>query len=77
VAAGTVTVEFRRGQGSIRRDDHFDPGVADEDTARQVARALAEPLAAAGAGVRSVQVRLSRLARRGAQASLFPALAAR
>jgi DNA polymerase IV len=78
VAAGTVTVEFRRGQGSVRRDDHFDPGVADEDTARQVARALAEPLADAAAGVRSVQVRLSRLARRGsAQGSLFPALAAR
>lgn len=77
VAAGTVTVEFRRGQGSVRRDEHLEPGVADEDTARQVVRALAEPLADSAAGVRSVQVRLSRLARRGAQASLFPALAAR
>jgi DNA polymerase-4 len=76
VAAGTVTVEFRRGQGSVRRDEHLEPGVADDDTARQVARALAEPLAEAASGVRSVQVRLSRLARRGAQAALFPALPA-
>jgi DNA polymerase-4 len=77
VAAGAITVEVRRGEGSLRRDESFEPGIADEPTARQVVRALAEPLVETAAGVRSLQVRLSRLARRSSQASLFPTTAAR
>lgn len=77
VAAGTVAVEVRRADGSLRRDDSFEPGIADDDTARQVVRALAEPLVETAAGVRAIQVRLSRLARRVPQASLFPTTAAR
>jgi DNA polymerase-4 len=76
-AAGTVAVEVRRAEGSLRRDESFEPGIADAETARQVVRALAEPLVEAAAGVRAIQVRFSRLARRVAQASLFPTTAAR
>jgi DNA polymerase IV len=77
VAAGTVAVEVRRAEGTQRRDESFEPGIADDDTMRQVVRALAEPLVEAAAGVRAIQVRLSRLARRSSQASLFPTTAAR
>lgn len=72
MAAGVVTVEVRRTEGSLRRDETFEPGIADEATARQVVRALADPLVEVAAGVRVIQVRLSRLARRLPQASLFP-----
>jgi DNA polymerase-4 len=75
--AGSVAVEVRRAEGTLRRDETFEPGIADDETARQVVRALAEPLVEAAAGVRAVQVRLSRLARRSSQASLFPTTAAR
>jgi DNA polymerase-4 len=77
VAAGVVAVEVRRGESTLRRDDAFEPGVSDAPTIRQVAHALAEPLVETASGVRSIQVRLSRLARRAAQASLFPTTAAR
>jgi nucleotidyltransferase/DNA polymerase involved in DNA repair len=77
VAAGAVAIEVRRGEGALRRDEAFEPGVSDEATMRHVARALAEPLVETASGVRSVQVRLSRLARRAGQASLFPTTAAR
>jgi DNA polymerase IV len=75
--AGSVAVEVRRGEGTLRRDESFEPGIADDETARQVVRTLAEPLVEATAGVRAIQVRLSRLARRTPQASLFPTTAAR
>jgi DNA polymerase IV len=77
VAAGALAVEVRRAEGTLRRDDSFEPGISDAQTARQVVRALAEPLVESAAGVREVQVRLSRLARRVPQASLFPTTAAR
>jgi hypothetical protein len=71
LAAGTVTVELRRGDLAVRREENLEPGVADEDTARAVARALAEPILEPASTVRAVQVRLTRLGRPGAQASLF------
>jgi DNA polymerase-4 len=75
--AGTVTVELRRGDTAVRREESFEPGLGDEDTARAVASALAEPILDPASTVRSVQVRLSRLGRRGAQAPLFPEVARR
>ena len=72
LAAGTVTVEVRRPDGSARRDFELDPGLTDPDTAASVARNLAEPLLDSSAGVRGLQVRLSRLTALGSQAPLFP-----
>jgi hypothetical protein len=54
-----------------RREETFEPPVADEETLCAVARTLAAPLIEVAAGVRSVHVRLARLARAGAQAPLF------
>jgi DNA polymerase-4 len=71
LAAGTVTVELRRGETTIRREENLEPGVADEDTARAVASGLVEPLLDPASGVRSLLVRLTRLGRPGSQASLF------
>ena len=79
-------VRGRRGRGRscgarkapLRRDETFEPGIADEPTARAGRRARwrsrwsAPPRASA-----LIQVRLSRLARRVPQASLFPTTAAR
>ena len=70
--AGTVTVEVRRGEGVVRRDEELDPGLGDADTAAAVARNLAEPLLEPASTVRGLQVRLSRLTTAGSQAPLFP-----
>jgi DNA polymerase-4 len=72
LAAGAVTVEVRRSDGAARRDEELDPGLTDPETAAAVARGLAEPLLDPPAGVRGVQVRLSRLTALGSQAPLFP-----
>jgi DNA polymerase-4 len=72
LSAGTVTVEVRRVDGVVRRDEDLDPGLTDPDTAAAVARNLAEPLLDSIASVRGLQVRLSRLTTRGSQAPLFP-----
>jgi len=66
-------VELRRGDTTVRREENLEPGLMDEDTTRAVAGALAEPLLDPAAGVRSVQVRLTRLGRPGSQRSLFSA----
>jgi hypothetical protein len=71
LAAGTVTVEVRRGDVVHRRDETLEPAVADLDTIAFVARALAEPLLQPASTVRSVNVRLSRLQRIDRQAALF------
>jgi len=71
LAAGQLTVELVRPDGPVRRDDSFEPAVADEETLRAVARSLAAPLLELATGVRSVQVRLSRFARAGVHAPLF------
>jgi len=72
--AGMVTVEIRRGEASQRRGQAFQPGLADDETARRVARALAEPLLEPPATVQAVQLRLTRLSAPGSQSSLFPGL---
>jgi DNA polymerase-4 len=77
LAAGTVTVELRRGDTTLRREETLEPGLVDEDTARAVASALVEPVLDPASTVRSVQVRLGRLGRPGAQTSLFPEVARR
>jgi DNA polymerase-4 len=71
LAAGQLTVELVRPDGPVRREDTFEPAIADEETLRVVARSLAAPLLEGATGVRSVQVRLSRFARAGAHAPLF------
>jgi len=71
LAAGTLTVELRRGDTAIRREESVEPGLSDEQTARAIARSLVDPVLDPASTVRSVQVRLSRLGRPGAQTSLF------
>lgn len=70
--AGTITVEVRRPDGVLRRSETIQPGIADEATAREVARGLAAPLLSPAAGIRSLLVRFARLATPRPQASLFP-----
>jgi DNA polymerase IV len=72
LSAGTVTVEVRRPDGAVRRDEELDPGLTEPETAAAVARNLAEPILDPVASVRAVQVRLSRLTTLGSQAFLFP-----
>lgn len=75
LVARTLSVEVRRAESALRRSHDVPSGVGDEDTARDVARALAEPLLTPAANVRVLQVRLSRLARALPQEPLFPGLA--
>jgi DNA polymerase-4 len=77
LTAGTVTVELRRGDATIRREENVEPGLADDDTARAIARALVEPVLDCASTVRAAVVRLSRLGRPGAQTPLFPEVARR
>jgi DNA polymerase-4 len=72
LAAGGLSVEVRRANEAARRDDAFEPGIHDPETARQVARSLGELLVDPAGGVRALQVRLSRLGALGGQAVLFP-----
>jgi DNA polymerase-4 len=74
LATGAVAVEVRRADVALKRDDSFDPPLADEETVSGVARALAEPLLEPAAGVRSLQVRLTRLGKAAPQGRLFPEL---
>jgi DNA polymerase-4 len=71
LAAGQVVVEVTRPDGVFRREDAFEPAVADEVTLCAVARTLAGPLLEPAAGIRSIHVRLARLTRAGAHAPLF------
>jgi DNA polymerase-4 len=72
--AESFSVEVRRESRSLRRSETVQPGIADEETARSVVRALAEPLLEPAAGVRVLQLRLNRLSRRAPQTPLFPEL---
>lgn len=75
LAAGALTLEVRRADSSARRSsDAFNPGISDVETAQAVARGLAEPLLDPAAGVRGLQLRLTRLSRTRAIAPLFPEL---
>ena len=74
-AAGALSVEVRRPDGTLRRSDTFQPPISSEDTLRTVAAGLAAPLLEEpSAGVRGIQVRLSRLGPIDEQAPLplFP-----
>lgn len=75
MVARTLSVEVRRAEHTLRRSQDVPSGVGDEDTAREVARTLAEPLLVPAASVRALQVRLGRLARALPQEPLFPGLA--
>ena len=72
LAAAQLTVEIRRGETSLRRRQDVRPGVADEQTAREVVRSLAAPLLSPAFAVCAVHVRLGRLAPRAGQRRLFP-----
>jgi DNA polymerase-4 len=77
LAAGSVAVEVRRGETTHRAAESFDPALGTEEEAREAIRRLAEPLLEPAAAVRSLNVRLGRLARPGmesAQVPLFPRL---
>jgi len=72
LAAGAVSVEVRRAEGTLRRAETLEPGVDDDATARVVVRGLVGPLLDPAAGVRGLAVRLARLRRPRPQSSLFP-----
>lgn len=72
--AGLLTVEVKRPSDDLRRSESFSPALADEETIAARALSLAEPLLEPAAVVRSIVVRLGRLAPPGTQASLFPEL---
>jgi DNA polymerase-4 len=71
LGAGTLTVEVERAESVSRREETFLPPLRDEDTARAVARSLAEPLLEP-AHARAIRVRLGRLTPGSAQRSLLP-----
>jgi hypothetical protein len=73
LAAGQLTVEVSRGAEQLRRSESLSPAVADEETIAARALAVADPLLEA-AGVRSLLVRLGRLAPPSTQSTLFPEL---
>jgi DNA polymerase-4 len=74
LAAGQISLEVRRADTTLRRSEEVRPGLADEATGFSVAATLAEPLLVPPSGVRSIQLRLTRLAPPGEQAPLFPGL---
>jgi DNA polymerase-4 len=72
LAAGTLTLEVRRAEGTVRRSETFEPAVADPDTLRSVARALADPVLDPTPSVRGIHLRFGRLQRHVEQPRLFP-----
>lgn len=72
--AGLLTVEVKRPSDELRRSESFSPALSDEDTIAARAREIAEPLLEPAPSVRSLLVRLGRLAPPAPQASLFPEL---
>jgi DNA polymerase IV len=70
--AGLLTVEVRRPSDDLRRSESFSPPRSDDETISLCARELAEPLLEPAATVRSMLVRLGRLAPPVPQSSLFP-----
>jgi DNA polymerase-4 len=74
LAAHGLTVEVRRTLATQRRSESFAHGAAGEDEIATFARDLAAPLLEPTDGVRTLQVRLSRLEPPTSQATLFPAL---
>ncbi len=74
LAARVLTVEIRRVAGTERRDETFAHGLSGEETVAGRARSLVGDLLEPADGVRSLQVRLSRLQAPSAQTPLFPLL---
>jgi DNA polymerase-4 len=74
LAAGMITVEVRRAEGTVRRTEPLEPGVSEEDTVISVVRNLASSILDPAPGARALLVRLSRLHPPRPQASLFPFL---
>ncbi len=70
--ARSISVEVRRSDGTLKRTENLQPGVNDDDTAASIARVLSGALLTPPAAVRSLSLRLGRLAPPLAQASLFP-----
>ena len=74
LVARVLTVEIRRATGAERRHESFAHGLAGEEPIAAQARSLATDLLEPAEGVRSLQVRLSRLQAPTSQAPLFPLL---
>ena len=70
--AGTIAVEVERGSATERRSESLQPAVGDEETISAVAENLASPLLEPASAVRSIHLRLSRLAPADRQTTLFP-----
>jgi DNA polymerase IV len=70
LAAGGISVEVRRGADVDRRNQILETPIQDERELQEVVRALAAPLLDPSAGVRGLQLRLTRLARPSAQVPL-------
>jgi len=70
--AGAIAVEIERGSSTERRAESLQPPVGDEETIAAVAAHLAESLLDPAGAVRSIHLRLSRLALPSGQATLFP-----
>jgi DNA polymerase-4 len=67
LAAGVVTVEVRRRDRTTRRSHGPGPGLWEDEVLERACRDLAQPLIDPAVGVRSVEVRLTRLTRRPAE----------
>jgi DNA polymerase-4 len=74
LVARVLTVEIRRVAGTERRDETFADGLSGEETVAGRARSLVGDLLEPADGVRSLQVRLSRLQAPSTQTPLFPLL---
>lgn len=70
--AGSIGVEVVRPGGAERRSETLRDAVADEDTIREIARALAGPILEPAGSVRALQLRLGRLTGPSPQPLLFP-----
>ena len=74
LVARVLTVEVRRAVAVERRDETFAHGVCAEEAVAARARSLVTDLLEPAEGVRTLQVRLSRLEAPTSQAPLFPLL---
>jgi hypothetical protein len=70
--ARSLSVEIKRTDGTLRRTENVEPGLGDDDTTASVSRVLAAPLLTPPEAIRSVVLRLGRLAPPSHQSSLFP-----
>ena len=76
VGAGAASVELRRARDTARRGAVLQAPLQQEDEITAAVLCLAAPLLEPAEGVRSIQVRLGRLAPPSSQSPLFPAASA-